>query len=256
MEIILTITLSFIFGTFWGSFFYTLALRYADSRIKDSPLKALFSRSQCPMCMKKISPLLLIPIVGFIIQKGRCRNCGSRISVLYPASEILYGIMASLFAWKFGITIYGFNIYLLAGIALSISIIDVKTFIIPDSLVIAFTLLSIYPILLNNNIKDNLWGFLTLFAIFIVILLVFPGSFGGGDLKLASAIGLLSGFETSIVILEISLISGAIIGIIYALKTRKSLRTRIPFAPFLTIGLIVSLLYGREILLVYYRILY
>ena len=84
----------------------------------------------------------------------------------------------------------------------------------------------------------------------------FPGAFGGGDLKLGSAIGLLAGLEMSIVVLEVSLVSGAITGVIFALKTGKSLKTKIPFAPFLTLGLVVALLYGRDILLVYYRILY
>jgi len=248
--------LSFIFGTFWGSFFYTLALRYAGGRIHEHPLKALFSRSQCPSCGTDISPFFLAPILGYLILKGKCRSCGARISPFYPAVEIFYGALAALFAWKFGFTAYAFNIYLMSGIALCISIIDMKALIIPDSLVIAFVVLSVYPIVLNYNIKDNLFGMLALFIIFLVILLIFPGSFGGGDVKLGAAIGLLSGFEMSIVVLEASLVSGAIIGAIYALKAKKSLKTKIPFAPFLTFGLIVSLLYGRDILLVYYRILY
>ena len=164
--------------------------------------------------------------------------------------------MAALFAWNAGISIYACNIYILACIALCIAIIDVKTLTIPDSLVVAFVLFSAYPVLLNYNIKDNLFGMLALFAVFIVILLLFPGSFGGGDVKLASAIGLLSGLEQSIVVLEVSLVTGALVGIIYALKTKKGLRTKIPFAPFLAVGLVVSLLYGRDILLVYFRILY
>lgn len=254
---ILPITIiSFFFGTFWGSFFYTLAIRYADGSITEKPLKALFSRSRCPACRHEISPIMLLPIFGIIIQKGKCRYCGTTISIWYPVMEVLYGILAALFAWKSGMTIYAFNIYILACIALCIAIIDVKTLTIPDSLVVVFVLLSAYPILLNYDIKDNMFGMLALFAVFIVILLLFPGSFGGGDVKLASAIGLLSGLEQSIVVLETSLVIGALVGIIYALKTKKGLRTKIPFAPFLAIGLIVSLLYGRDIMLIYFRILY
>jgi prepilin signal peptidase PulO-like enzyme (type II secretory pathway) len=250
------IIISFIFGTLMGSFFYTLALRYADGSMLENPKAALISRSRCPQCQSNISPIHLIPIVGYIIQKGKCRNCGGEISPIYPAMEILYGLTAYLFAWKIGITFYSLNAYLLAGIALCIAVVDIKSLIIPDSLVIAFIALSIYPIILNYNITDNLFGLLALFAFFIIILLLFPGSFGGGDLKFGSAIGLLSGLEMSIVVLEVSLVSGAITGIIYALKTRKNLRTKIPFAPFLSLGLIVSLLYGRDILLIYYRILF
>jgi prepilin signal peptidase PulO-like enzyme (type II secretory pathway) len=254
---ILPITIiSFLFGMLWGSFFYTLALRYADGSMKEKPLRALFSRSRCPACLNEISPMLLLPVLGYIIQRGKCRNCGSTIQPWYPVTEVLYGFMAALFAWKAGVTIYAFNIYILACIAVCIAIIDVKTLTIPDSLVVAFVLISAYPVLLNYNITDSLLGMFTLFAVFIVILLLFPGSFGGGDVKLASAIGLLSGLEQSIVVLEISLVTGALVGIIYALKTKKGLRTKIPFAPFLAVGLIISLLYGRDILLVYFRILY
>ena len=248
--------ISFFFGTLWGSFFYTLALRYADGSMSHKPLKALFSRSRCPACGKEISPLMLAPIFGYIIQKGKCRNCGSTISAWYPAVEVMYGALSALFVWNLGPTIYSFNLYLLAAVALCIAIVDIKTLTIPNSLVISFFLLSIYPIILNYNLKDNLFGLASLFAVFIVILLLFPGSFGGGDVKLASAIGLLSGLEQSIVVLEVSLVTGALVGILYALKTKKSLRTKIPFAPFLAVGLIISLLWGRDILLVYFRILY
>jgi prepilin signal peptidase PulO-like enzyme (type II secretory pathway) len=254
---ILPITiLSFFFGTLWGSFFYTLALRYANGSMTQKPFKALFSRSHCPACNKEISPVMLLPVFGYIIQKGKCRYCGSSISTWYPAMEVLYGALSALFVCQLGPKVYTFNLYILASIALCIAIIDVRTLTIPDSLVVAFVLFSVYPVLLNYNLKDNLLGMLALFAVFIVILLLFPGSFGGGDVKLASAIGLLSGLEQSIVVLEVSLITGAVVGILYALKTKKGLRTKIPFAPFLAVGLIVSLLYGRDILLVYFRILY
>ena len=170
--------------------------------------------------------------------------------------ELAYGALAVLFAWKIGINAYSINIYLLAGTAICIAAVDIKTLTIPNSMVILFIALSAYPIILNYDISDNLFGLLLLFAVFVVILLIFPGSFGAGDLKLASAIGFLSGFELSIVVLEVSLITGAVAGIAYSLLTRQSLRIKIPFAPFLAIGLVCSFLYGREILLVYYRVFY
>jgi prepilin signal peptidase PulO-like enzyme (type II secretory pathway) len=256
MGIIPNLALSFIAGTFCGSFFCTLALRFADGRMKENPIQALFSRSQCPSCNNSIRPIFLVPILGFMIQRGKCRSCGASISLLYPAMEISYGLLALLFAWKLGISLLTVNYYLLSALAICISIIDIKSMTIPNSLIIAFVILSVYPLVMNYNILDNIYGLLALFAFFIVILLIFPGAFGGGDLKLGSAIGLLAGLEMSIVVLEVSLVSGAITGVIFALKTGKSLKTKIPFAPFLTLGLVVALLYGRDILLVYYRILY
>lgn len=248
--------LSFVIGTILGSFFYTLALRYADGGMREAPLKALFTRSRCPACGEAIGPLMLVPVVGFLLRKGKCAACGASISPLYPAAELLYGAMAALFAAGLGASILTASLYLLACIAGCIAIVDLKSMVIPDSLVIAFALLSAYPVVLNYDIRDNLLGLAALFAVFIVILLVFPGSFGWGDVKFASAIGFLSGLELSLVVLEVALVTGAVIGVAYALKTKKGLRTRIPFAPFLSIGLVVSLLYGRDILLVYYRVLF
>jgi len=87
-------------------------------------------------------------------------------------------------------------------------------------------------------------------------MLLFPGGFGGGDLKYATAIGLFCGWELSIVAVETALITGALAGTAYALLTRKGLRIRFPFAPFLALGFAVALLYGRELILLYGRIVY
>ena len=146
--------------------------------------------------------------------------------------------------------------FLLIGLSISISIVDVKTLSIPNSLVLAFFILSLYPVIMRNMLKDNIYGLLLSFAFFLVILLLFPGSFGGGDIKLASAIGFLLGLDMSIVVIETALITGSVVGVIYAIKTKKGLRIKFPFAPFLTAGLIVSFFYGREIILLYYRLVY
>jgi prepilin signal peptidase PulO-like enzyme (type II secretory pathway) len=256
MAKIMTVITSFVAGAFMGSFFYTLALRFARGEMKEKALHALFSRSRCPSCNKKINPLHLLPVVGFLLLKGRCDNCKSRISYRYPVSEIMYGALAALFAARLGLSAYSIDIFLLAGTAICISIVDLNTLSIPNSLVIAIVALSVYPVFLNGDILDNLYGFAALFVIFIVILLVFPGSFGAGDVKLASVIGLVSGLELSIVVLEIALVTGAVSGVLYAVIKKKSLRSKIPFAPFLAAGLIISFLYGREILLFYYRLIY
>jgi prepilin signal peptidase PulO-like enzyme (type II secretory pathway) len=253
---IISLVAAFIAGTCTGSFLYTLALRYSSGELQKKTMHALFSRSKCPVCLNTISPLYLVPIIGYCYLRGRCRKCGGSISIIYPAMEIGYGMLAVLFVWKLGITAYSVNAYLLAGIAISIAVVDIKTMTIPNTLIIALVVLSAYPVILNYDISDNLFGCLVLFIIFIVILLIFPGSFGTGDLKLASAVGFISGFELSIVILEISLITGAVAGIIYSFVTKQSLRTKIPFAPFIAVGFITSVLYGRELLLVYYRIFY
>jgi prepilin signal peptidase PulO-like enzyme (type II secretory pathway) len=249
----LELIIAFLFGTVWGSFFYTLALRLISGEIKKSPVKALFTRSRCPSCGKHISLLFLVPIFGYLMQKGKCRKCGSKIPIIYPLVEILYGLLLAAVVLKLGISVMSFNIYLLICLSMAIAIIDMKILTIPDSLVIAFVLLSIYPIFTTETLANHFFGLLVLSLFFLTILLIFPGGFGGGDLKFAAATGLLFGLELSIVVLEVSLISGALAGMVYIVAARKSLRTKMPFGPFLTIGQIVAFLYGQEILLIYYR---
>jgi leader peptidase (prepilin peptidase)/N-methyltransferase len=246
----------FFTGSLFGSFFYTLAVRYINESFKRDKLNALFSFSKCPVCGYKINPLHLIPVLGYLLLRGKCGRCGSPISKIYPLAEILYGALAFVIYSAFGQSLYTAVIFLIIGLSISISVIDIRIQIIPDSFVLIFFLLSIYPVMLNDSLKDNLYGLLLMGAFFIIVLLIFPGSFGGGDVKFALSIGILLGLESSIVALETALIAGSLIGIIYAIRFKRGLRSKIPFAPFLTFGLLVSLLYGREILSVYYRIVY
>ncbi|MCU0821870.1 MAG: prepilin peptidase [Spirochaetes bacterium] len=246
----------FFFGTLFGSFFHTLSIRFINGSFRENKYEALFSRSKCPACGTSINPLYLIPIIGYIILKGRCGNCKNRISVLYPVLEIFYGFLLLLITSKNGINPYAFCIFITAGIGIVISQIDLKTFLIPNSLLLIFLIFSIYPIIINHSYLDNLYGMLFMALFFIIILLIFPGSFGGGDVKFAAVIGVLLGLELSVLALETALVTGSIAGIIYAVKTGRGLKSKIPFAPFLTFGLLVSIIYGREIVLVYYRILF
>ena len=248
--------LIFFLGAICGSFFYTLALRYIDGSFSDNIIKALFSTSRCQACKKRILPLYLIPILGYLFLKGKCKYCGNRISLFYPTFEIVYGLLLILFVSEFQFNSYSIILFLISGIAISISIIDVYIYKIPNSLIVVFITASIYPIILNNNIIDNLFGFILMLSFFILALVLFPGSFGGGDIKFASAIGLLLGLELSIVTIEAALVSGSVIGLIYAIKKRDGLKHKIPFAPFLTLGIITALLFGRDIVLIYYNIVY
>jgi len=251
--ILINYVLFFIAGTFAGSFFYTLSERYVNGSIKENPFKALFSRSECPACGKTISALYLIPLAGFIFSRGKCFSCHSRIPYVYPLMEIIYGGLAVLVAYFHGTDLLSLFIYLIAAVSVTIAVVDIKTMIIPVSLTILFLILSVYPVIMRNDYLDSLYGFLFLTIFFLVIMFIFPGAFGGGDLKLYAAAGFLLGLEMSIVLLEVSLISGALFGIVWAAFKGWSFRIKIPFAPFIAAGIIITLLFGNTIILFYYR---
>jgi len=170
--------------------------------------------------------------------------------------EILYGSMALLVARFHGTDLLSLFIYLIAAVSVAIAIVDIRTMVIPLSLNIVFFVLSVYPVILHNNPLDNFNGFLFLTVFFLVMMFIFPGAFGGGDLKLYAAAGFLLGLEMSIVLLEVSLISGALFGIIWGAFKGWKFRIRIPFAPFIAAGIIITLLFGDTIILFYYRNVY
>jgi len=247
------IILFFFSGATFGSFFYTLAVRFINGTFDRSAKEGLFAFSHCPVCQKRISPIYLFPILGYMLNRGKCSNCSTKIDLRYPIYEIIFGLLALITYQQIGLNIYSINIFFLIAMLLTITIIDIAIQKIPNSLLIVFIILSIYPTVVAWSIKENFYGFLLMTLFFLVIMFIFPGSFGGGDLKLASIMGATMGLSLSIIILETALITGAIIGTIYAIVTKKGFRTKIAFAPFLTIGYILATFYGEEIILLYLK---
>jgi len=245
---------SFILGAFSGSFFYTLSLRYIDGGIKQSPWKALMSRSKCPHCESKIHPLFLAPLLGFLLLRGRCKNCGKNIPAAYPAAEIFSGALFALITALLGLSPLTAAAFILCEISLCISVIDLKLMIIPDSLVIAFLCVSLYPVAAGQSYGQNIFGLAAAAAFFMAIIIIFPGSFGGGDVKLAAAIGFYTGLPLAVVAIEGALVTGAITGALLVLFSKKEIKSKIPFAPFLCAGLVIAILWGDKILLLYYSI--
>jgi prepilin signal peptidase PulO-like enzyme (type II secretory pathway) len=241
----------FFVGTIFGSFFYTLSHRYRNKKYINNFAKIFYEPSNCPKCGQKINPLFLFPVLGYLFTLGKCRYCKQKISFSYPLHEIVFGLLAIAVYMKYGLMLEMFIIYLILAIALTIAIIDFHSMIIPDSLNLAFFLLALYPFFKHANYSDNLYGMLLMGVVFLTIMLLFPGGFGGGDFKFAMCIGFLLGVSFSIVVLETALITGSIIGVLYGLVTKKGLRTQIAFGPFLTLGLFAAIFFGRDIVLLY-----
>lgn len=206
----------------------------------------------CQNCNKRIGVIALCPILGFLIYKGKCRYCGNKISRIYPFSEFISGIIMLIFFLYFKNILYSIILFALIMTSITIAFIDLKKYIIPNSAIIIFLLLSMYPAFISGNILNHLYGLLFMGGIFILILLLFPGGVGAGDLKYASVIGFSLGLDFSIVALETALISGAVLGISYGIVSGKGPKIKIPFGPFLTAGFITAIFFGKDIILIYY----
>ncbi len=253
MKLIVTL-FAFIFGASWGSFLYTFIIRYMSGMYGNNAFHALTYPSHCPHCKEKIQPVYLIPVLGYLLSKGKCSACGHPISFLYPVSEITCGCIAIA-------TIYIFNwplvpVYFLAiTTSICIAIIDYRTMEIPDLLPAIIFLLGVILCLVEGYWFLHIQGLVLMLVVFVVPLIFVKGGFGGGDVKFAGAIGFFLGLHVTIVALEIALVTGALYGIVYAVYKSKTLKTHIPFGPFLTLGFIIAIVYGEDIIQLYYSLL-
>jgi prepilin signal peptidase PulO-like enzyme (type II secretory pathway) len=242
----------FITGLCFGSFFFTLAMRTISFR--DIRLSVFITPSHCEECGVRIEPLHLVPVIGYIIARGRCTSCLKRINPLYPVSEIISGVMLCAVVYFQGLSSISICEYFALMCILSAAEIDFLTMKIPDSLSILAFLFAVYPVLHYGDWKSALIGCALAGGFLLIVALIFPGGFGGGDVKLAAAAGFLLGAELSVVLMEAALITGSLFGAAYALISRRGLRIKIPFAPFIAAGVIIAYFLGRKILVIYYAI--
>lgn len=241
----------FLFGLIVGSFLNCVIYRL---EVKQSFLRG---RSFCPHCKHTLSWQDLIPVFSFLFLHAKCRYCSKRISWQYPAVELATGILFILIFWildfGFGLT-FGFWI-LISSLLIIIFVFDLKHFIIPDKVVYpAIIIASIFNFQFLIFNQFSIFNSLILSALgasafFLFIVLVSRGkSMGIGDIKLAFLMGLLLGFPYILVALFFSFLIGAIIGIGLILAKRKTMKSEVPFGPFLVIGTFIALFCGEIII--------
>ena len=244
----------FIFGTVIGSFLNCVIYRL---RGKENFLKG---RSCCPYCKHKLSAQNLIPIFSFLILKGKCRYCQKPISLQYPLVEFFTGI---LFVLIFYHTIYNIQ-YTIYELAIScflivIFVYDLRWYIIPDKIIypaiaatFLYQLFGHWGLGFHSSLVIGVWDFIwpafLASAFFLSIVLVSRGRWMGvGDIKLAFLMGLLLGFPNILVALFFGFFIGAIIGIGLILARKKTLKSEVPFGPFLVTGTFIALFWGERI---------
>lgn len=232
----------FIVGTIFGSFYNVVGYRLPNG------MSIIKPGSHCPDCNHKLSPLELIPILSYIIQGGKCKNCKKKIPLFYPIFEALTGILFVITYLVFGLTwelLIGITfISVLVVVILS----DYKYMIIPDELLLVGGLLIIIEKFFINGISDVgnslLSGFIAALVILAIKLLgdfIFKKeSMGGGDIKLMFFIGLCLPFPIAILPIFIgTFIALPISIIIFVIKKDNML----PFGPYLSMGALILFLY-------------
>jgi leader peptidase (prepilin peptidase)/N-methyltransferase len=243
----------FILGLCIGSFLNVCVYRIPKAKSIVRP------RSFCPDCGKSIKWYDNIPLVSYAILRGRCRNCGKRIPLRYPLGELLTGLVSLLLYWYFGPTGAFAAYWVLACILITISLIDLETWEVPDVLsipgiVAGVVLMSVFRL---NGASNSGWAFLDsvsgmLAGGLMMFLLSVIGEWafrkeavGGGDVKLMAMIGAFLGWKLTI----LAFFAAPLIGSGVALFMKIKYKTEaVPYAPYLAVGTLVSLLWGKKIL--------
>lgn len=238
----------FLFGIIIGSFLNVCIYRIpAGKSIVNPP-------SSCGSCGVKLNYIDMIPVINYIINKGKCRYCGEKYSLQYPAIELLNGILYLTLYTKYGINVYFIVYSLLSSILIIISFIDYRYKIIPDRVIIAGFICSIILNIVHYNIiLDKFLGMLIGFGIFMLIAVV-TNAMGGGDIKLMALLGFIFGINGVLFITAACFILGAIISILLLILKIKGRKDEIPFGPFISIAALLYMLYGDLILGYYYSL--
>lgn len=251
---LIIITLGLLAGSFLNCIIYRL----------ENNQGFLKGRSYCPKCKKEISWFDLIPVISFIILKGKCRNCQDKISLHYPLVEIITAGLFLFIYYYFSPQVSSLlnvteTIYVLIVffVFLLIFIYDLKHFIIPDSTIIFISVVILIWFIIGffNNIFSLTDILLYVFSgigaslFFLFFYLVSKGTWMGfGDVKFAIVLGLFLGFPKIIIALFLAFLLGALIGLIAIALKKKGLKSEIPFAPFLIIGTFISFFWGQSLL--------
>jgi len=246
--------LIFVFGAIIGSFLNVVILRYGTGK------SFAKGSSQCFSCGKKLSWYELVPIFSFLIQKGRCRGCGSKISIQYPLVELVTGVLFTLILLRSDLSSLIMEIgsryfevlflWVLVSLLIVISVYDLRHFIIPNKVVWIFNGLAFLFIFFKNlDLGPQILSGLAFAGFFALIWLVSRGKWMGfGDAKLALGLGWLLGPTQTFSAFLISFWLGAVVGIgLLVLNKKYSFKSQIPFGPFLVVGALIAFLFDINI---------
>jgi leader peptidase (prepilin peptidase) / N-methyltransferase len=234
---------SVLLGMIWGSFLNVVIYRL--------PRKASLVRpgSRCPGCGSAIRWHDNVPVLGWLILRGRCRSCGQKISVRYPVVEAMTGALFGLAAWRFGLDWRLLLAWAFVAANIAVAFIDYDHMIIPDKIVLPGTVIGLGAAIALD--PGAWWVYLVssagaVFFIFALVML-WPGGMGPGDIKMALFMGAVLG--TSVIVgMFVAFLSGSALGVYLMLVKKRSRKTKVPFGPFLAFGAVVAIFFGQTII--------
>jgi leader peptidase (prepilin peptidase)/N-methyltransferase len=237
-----------VLGLFIGSF-----LNVCIHRIPRSE-SIMWPSSHCPLCNNPIKPWDNIPVVSYLLLRGRCRSCSAKISLRYPVVETLSALLALSMLYRFGLTVSFGIYYLWACVLLVITFIDIDYQIIPDRLSIGGIIAGLGLVYwLPLTYRDSLIGLalgagLLIAVIYGYYFLTKKQGMGGGDVKLLGMIGVFTGWQGVLFTIFMGSLIGTLFGLPWAFMQKKTMKAAIPFGPFLALGSLIFVLWGTQLI--------
>lgn len=219
-------------------------------------------RSRCPACGHQIRAVENIPVVSYLFLRGRCAGCGNGISLRYPLIELLTGLTSAFAAWHFGFGWPAFGALILIWSLIALAAIDFDTQLLPDSITLPLLWIGL-AFNLNHHFTDlssavigAMLGYMALWCVFWAFKLATgKEGMGYGDFKLLAALGAWLGWQMLPVIILLSSIVGAAVGIALIVFARHGRNIPIPFGPYLAAAGLIALFWGQELTQTYLGLL-
>jgi leader peptidase (prepilin peptidase) / N-methyltransferase len=216
-------------------------------------------RSACPHCGHQITTLENVPVFSYLVLGGKCSACKAPISLRYPIVELMTGLLSFLLAWRFGTGLAGLATLAFAYLLIAMTFIDADTQLLPDDLTFPLLWLGLLVNLnstfvpLQEAVIGAAAGYLVLWSIYWLFKLATgKEGMGYGDFKLLAALGAWLGWKMLPVIVLLSSLVGAVVGISMILLAKHGRDKPIPFGPYLAAAGFLALLYGKQIVATYF----
>ena len=219
-------------------------------------------RSACPHCGHKIGALENIPVISYLLLRGKCKGCGAHISARYPIVEMASGLLSGYVAWHFGFGMAASAALLFAWALLALTFIDFDTQLLPDAITLPLLWLGLLLNLsatfvdLHSAVVGAVAGYLALWTVYWLFKLATgKEGMGYGDFKLLAAIGAWLGWQMLPLVILLSSLVGAVVGITLIVAVRHGRNIPIPYGPYLAGGGLIALFWGQTLTQSYLHLL-
>lgn len=226
------------------------------------PYNLLVPRSACPHCGHAISAAENIPLLSYLFLRGKCKGCGAPISPRYPIVEAISGILSAYAAWHFGFGMAAFAAIAFVWAIIALTFIDFDTQLLPDDITLPLLWLGLLLNLnevfttLPNAVIGAVAGYLILWSVYWAFKLATgKDGMGFGDFKLLAAIGAWMGWTMLPLVVLLSSLVGAVVGIALIVFAKHGRNIPIPFGPYLAGGGLIALFWGQTLTQSYLQLL-